>query len=130
MTEYTKADGTIGYVNYDDNIILEGGNADYHVQDPTWKDKHTKKTVKGYTISGHQDGFSPFTRYQSFCMGRDDDLVMPSLGFCTGQLTPLGHLNKSRRKSSNFGHLRQRGDPERSPRWKSKFPHPTFALRA
>eukprot|EP00973_Karenia_brevis_P086671 12017695-Karenia_brevis.AAC.1 len=29
MTEYTKADGTTGYVSYDDDITLEGDDADY-----------------------------------------------------------------------------------------------------
>eukprot|EP00973_Karenia_brevis_P049821 6917899-Karenia_brevis.AAC.1 len=37
--------------------------------------------------------------------------VMPSLGLCTGQLTPLEHQSKNRRKSANFGHLRWRGYP-------------------
>eukprot|EP00973_Karenia_brevis_P073189 10166805-Karenia_brevis.AAC.1 len=61
MTEYTKADGTTGYVKYDDDVSLEGDDADYRIRDPTWKDNNTRKTVKGYTISHDQDGFCPFT---------------------------------------------------------------------
>eukprot|EP00973_Karenia_brevis_P015414 2107300-Karenia_brevis.AAC.1 len=66
MTEYIKADGTTGQVVYDDNVILEGAKADYHVWDSIWKDKWRRITVKGCDVTGHQDGFSPFTRYQSF----------------------------------------------------------------
>eukprot|EP00973_Karenia_brevis_P068565 9536510-Karenia_brevis.AAC.1 len=78
MTEYTKADGTLGYVNYDDDITRDspdhGKYAEYYIPDPTWRDNRKKRTVKGYEVTGYQNGFCAFTRYQSFCMERDHDI--------------------------------------------------------
>eukprot|EP00973_Karenia_brevis_P007308 989574-Karenia_brevis.AAC.1 len=42
--EYTRPDGTVGKVVYDDKISLEGNDADYRIRDPTWADNNTKKT--------------------------------------------------------------------------------------
>eukprot|EP00973_Karenia_brevis_P009384 1270012-Karenia_brevis.AAC.1 len=73
MTEYRNPDGTVGKVNYDDNIILEGRNADYAVRDPTWNYDNTKKNIKGYWLLPDQDGFCPFNKYQTIVLGKGKD---------------------------------------------------------
>eukprot|EP00973_Karenia_brevis_P086339 11972551-Karenia_brevis.AAC.1 len=73
MSEYSRPDGTVGKLQYDDNISLEGDQADYRIRDPTWAENNTRRTVKGYVISPDQDGFCPFTKYETIILGKGRD---------------------------------------------------------